>query len=332
MLASPGGPAAERIGKLAERAVTIPGLARWGLFRPGRRRLTVEAAAFQPMLVHALSGHADRPAEAVSDRLGIPEVITSHHFLRRPGELRLHRRVRRILAVSQALRENLVNTGKVPRDLVDVVPDGIDVKAYSQRPESETGPGDPPRVPVVGYFGRMAKRKGAEYLIRAAAELRRRGVDAEYLLVGEGPEISALERLATELDVRRQVTFRESPLPAREILPTFDVFVAPSLQEALGINILEAMACAVPVVASATGGIFTMIRDGENGLLAPPRDHVALADRIQELLTSPQRSREIARAGRETAEREFSLETMLAATESAYYASFEKSVSEVLRD
>jgi glycosyltransferase involved in cell wall biosynthesis len=99
----------------------------------------------------------------------------------------------------------------------------------------------------------------------------------------------------------------------------------------MGINILEAMACRVAVVASAVGGIFTVIRDCENGLLASPGDHLALADRIQDLITDPLRRKEVARAGRETVEREFSVETMLAATESTYYAAFEKSKSEVIR-
>ncbi len=214
---------------------------------------------------------------------------------------------------------------------LDCTPNGIDVAAYTPREEPEPAPGEPPRLPVVGFFGRLAVRKGPEFLVRAAAGLEKRGQEAEYLFVGEGPQRARLDALALELGVRRRITFRETPLPAREVMPAFDVFVAPSLQEALGINILEAMACRVPVVASAVGGIFTVIRDCENGLLAPPRDHAALADRIQDLLTDPARRREIAQAGRDTVEREFSLEAMLTATELTYYAAFEKSKSEVIR-
>ncbi len=331
MLVSPGGPAAERIGKLADTVLILPGLTRWRFLKPGRRRLLAEAKKFRPELVHALSGHAAPAAWEISERLGLPQLITSHHYLKGPGELKLHKRVRRVLAVSQALRENLVNTGKVPRERVDVVPNGISVTSYTPREEPEVLPGDPSRLPVVGFFGRLAKRKGPTYLVRAAAALSKRRVDAEYLFVGEGPELGNLDRLAKELGVRERITFHDAPLPAREVLPTFDVFAAPSLQEALGINILEAMACQVAVVASAVGGIFTVIRDCENGLLAPPKDHLALADRIQDLLADPGRRLEIARAGRETAETEFSIQAMLGATETTYYAAFEKSKSEVIR-
>ncbi len=331
MLVSPGGPAAEQIGKLGEQALVIPGLARWGLFKPGRRKLLSEVQNFRPELVHALSGHAAPAAAEIGERMGLPQIITSHHYLRGAGELKLHRRVRRVLAVSQALRENLVNTGKVPRDIVDVVPNGINVKSYTPREEAELLPGVQPRLPVVGFFGRLTERKGPRHLVRAAAELSKRKVDAEYLFVGEGPELRYLEKLAEDLGVRKRITFHDSPLPVREVLPTFDIFVAPSLQEAMGINILEAMACRVAVVASAVGGIFTVIRDCENGLLAPPKDSGALADRIQDLLSDPARRMEIALAGRDTVEREFSVETMLAATEATYYAAFEKSKSEVIR-
>ena len=331
LLASSGGPAAERIGKMVEKSLVLPGLDRWGFFKPGRKRLLAEAAAFHPELVHALSGHAARSAAAVSDALGIPEIITAHHYLTRPGELGFHKRVRRVLAVSQALRENLVNTGKLPRERVGVVPNGINIAAYAPREEPEAAPGEAPRIPVVGFFGRLTKRKGPEYLVRAAAELTERGHEAEYLFAGEGPERANLEKLTSKLGVRKRITFREGPVIGRDIIPTMDVFVAPSLQEALGTTILEAMACGVPVVASAVGGIFTVIRDCENGLLAPPKDHMALADRIQDLFLNSARRREIARAGRETVETEFSLETMVAATEEAYYESQEKTRSEVLR-
>jgi glycosyltransferase involved in cell wall biosynthesis len=333
MLVSPGGPHAERLGRLVEKALVLSWVTRRGLLLFARGRLVAEAAAFRPDLVHALSGHAARAAAAVSRKLGLPEVITAHHYVRRAGELPLHKRVRRVVAVSQALRENLVNTGKLPRELAVVVANGIDLAEYLPRagPEAPEGGGARPGIPVVGYLGRLTVRKGPEYLVRAAAELERQGVEAEYLIAGEGPERRRVERLAVELGVRGRMTFREGYLEGREVLRACDIFVVPSLQEALGMSILEAMACGVPVVASAVGGIFTVIRDGENGLLAPPGDWKVLAERIRELLLNPARRSEVARAGRETVERDFSLDRMISGTEEAYYAALDSSASQVIR-
>jgi glycosyltransferase involved in cell wall biosynthesis len=333
LLVTPGGSDSQRVGQLAEKMVVLPGLARWGMLKPGKSKLLAAAAEFKPELVHALSGHATAAANLVSLEMGLPEIITSHHYLTKAGELKLHRRVRRVLAVSQALRENLVNTGKVGRDRVNVVPNGINLASYQARKptDEEVLEGVAPQLPVVGFYGRLTVRKGAEYLVRAAGELENRGVEAEYLFVGEGPDRHRLEKLACQLGVRKRITFREDPPPARDVMPTFDIFVAPSLQEAFGINIVEAMACCVPVVASAVGGIFTVIKDCENGLLAPPRDHMALADRIGDLVLNRGLRWEIARAGRESVKQEFSIDAMLAATESAYYAAFEKGKSAILR-
>jgi len=330
MLVSPGGAHAAGLGQLAERALVLPWLLRRALGCLARGKLLAEAGSFRPDLVHALSGHAARAAGAVSRKLGLPEVITAHHYLERAGELPIHPRVRRVLAVSQALRENLVNTGKLPRELAAVVPNGIDLAEYLPRAEPASAPGRP-RLPVVGFFGRLTARRGPEFLVRAAAELERGGVEAEYLFAGDGPERSRIEKLSVELGIRRRLTFREGYLEGGQVLPALDVFVAPSLQEALGIGILEAMACQVPVVASAVGGIFAVIRDGENGLLAPPRDHLALAARIRELLLNPTRRLELARAGRETVERDFSLAVMIGGTEQAYYAALDSGDSQALR-
>jgi glycosyltransferase involved in cell wall biosynthesis len=336
MLVSPGGDHAERLGKLAGHALVMPWLARRGLAVFMRGRLLAEAAAFRPELVHALSGHAARAARMVSLKLGLPEVITAHHYVARSGELPVHPRVKAVLAVSQALRENLVNTGRLPRELAAVVPNGIDLAEYVSRAEPQLGGAEASsvssrrRIPVVGFFGRLTVRKGPEYLVRAAAVLEADGVEAEYLFAGDGPERRRIEKLSVELGVRKRFTFREGYLEGRDLLPALDIFVAPSLQEALGIGILEAMACGVPVVASAVGGIFAMIRDGENGLLAPPRDHQALAARIRELLLNPARRLEMARAGRETVERDFSLQVMIGGTEEAYYAALDSGESRVV--
>ncbi|HOX08578.1 MAG TPA: glycosyltransferase family 4 protein [Planctomycetota bacterium] len=336
MLVSPGGDHADRLGRFAERTLVLHWLERRWLSLFIRGRLLAEAGAFHPDLVHALSGHAARPARVLSQGLGLPVVVTAHHYVERAGGLRLHPRVRRILAVSQALRENLVNTGRIPRELVSVVPNGIDLSEYGSRPEPATAraeaaaSGLAPRIPVVGFFGRLTVRKGPEYLVRAAAILEKDGVEAEYLFAGDGPERRRIEKLAGQLGVRKRITFREGYVDGRDLLPALDVFVAPSLQEALGIGILEAMACGVPVVASAVGGVFAVIRDGENGLLAPPRDGEALAGRIRELLLNPGRRLEMARAGRETVERSFSLPVMVGGTEEAYYAALDAGDSQAI--
>ncbi len=105
----------------------------------------------------------------------------------------------------------------------------------------------------------------------------------------------------------------------KRILNALDIFVLPSVAgEGLPNVILEAMACAKPVVATVVGGTPEAVRDGENGLLAPPRDAHRLKEKLAELLQDPDKIRAMGKRSRDIAEREFSLEMQIERFESLY--------------
>jgi D-inositol-3-phosphate glycosyltransferase len=147
--------------------------------------------------------------------------------------------------------------------------------------------------PVLLFVGRIQPLKGVDVAVRALAELRR--PDALLLVVGgasglEGSaEVGRVMRLIDELGVRDQVRFVE-PQP-HHILSTYyraaDVVVVPSRSESFGLVALEAAACGIPVVASAVGGLLTLVDDGETGYLIAGRDPSVFADRIRTILDDP---------------------------------------------
>jgi glycosyltransferase involved in cell wall biosynthesis len=104
------------------------------------------------------------------------------------------------------------------------------------------------------------------------------------------------------------------------LLKGFDVFVMSSVTEGLGSAVLEAMACARPVIGTRAGGIPEMVVDGETGLLVPPHDDAALAAAMVSLLRDPARAAALGAAGRRRVEREFSVEKMVEATVRVYEA------------
>jgi glycosyltransferase involved in cell wall biosynthesis len=168
------------------------------------------------------------------------------------------------------------------------------------------------RVPglclAVGYFGKV---KGFDYLIRALAELRRRGVDAQVELIGDGDMASALRALVTQLGLTRYVRFL-GWLPFAEVqseMRRAAVLVHPSigLGDAVPTVIKEAMAIGTPVVASRVAGIPELLDDGAAGVLVPPKDVVALADQLEILLADAELRRSYAVAGRVYAEKVFDL-------------------------
>jgi glycosyltransferase involved in cell wall biosynthesis len=180
----------------------------------------------------------------------------------------------------------------LPLARMRVIPSGIDVVRREPAPASDPF--------VVGTAAILHHLKGLDVLVEACARVDRPLV---LRIVGEGPTRRELERQARRLGVR--VEFVGAVEDARDHIAGFDAFVLPSRGENLPISILEAMAAAVPVVATKVGGVPELLDDGRAGLLVDPEDAEALAEAITTLISNPERRRDIARAGAIRAERHF---------------------------
>ncbi len=130
-------------------------------------------------------------------------------------------------------------------------------------------------------------------------------VEAELLMVGDGPERGPAETLARELGVERHVSFLGKQSHIERLIPHTDVLLLPSELEAFGLAALEAMACGVPPVATNVGGVPEVITHGADGFLESPGDTDAQAARVVELLTDDTLYSRISAAARETATRRF---------------------------
>jgi glycosyltransferase involved in cell wall biosynthesis len=138
------------------------------------------------------------------------------------------------------------------------------------------------------------------------------------VIVGGGPERDRLLSLSRELRVQDFVHFLGERDDVLSWMSRFDVFVLPSLQEALPYVILEAGALAKPVIASEVGGIRELVKNGETGLLVPPGDIDALADALVRLAEDPDLARDLGRRLRLSLSEEFSLSRMLQQTRDLY--------------
>jgi glycosyltransferase involved in cell wall biosynthesis len=291
----------------------------WHLRRSGRE--------IGPRLVHILSESLDRIGPLLARALGVPAVLTAHG-LRGPESYRVlgprwsRKPVRAVLAVSQAVREELVNVSRVPSLLVRPVLGGIDLARYPDEPEPLLAEPllVPGRIPAVGTLTRLVGRRGLEDFLEAARHLVEAGVEARFFVVGDGPLDRPLRRRLREAGLTHGVTIVPPPECIERVFRMLDVFVLPSLREGLGSGLLEAMACARPVVATAVGGTFTVVTEGENGFLVPRGDTATLAKRIRDLLEDPDRAREMGARGRALVEERFTSERMVGEIQAVYDA------------
>ncbi len=167
-------------------------------------------------------------------------------------------------------------------------------------------------VPVIGMAGPLEVIKGGSFFLRACHRIIESGRQIRIVVTGSGPEEKNLRKLATSLELDDFVTFVDDGVAMEAYLSAIDIFCLPSLQQGFGVIMLEAMALGRPAIASGVGGILSIIEDGKNGLIVPPSDSRALADRIIELLDNPEKTRRIAIAGQNLVEDKFTTERMVA--------------------
>ncbi len=227
----------------------------------------------------------------------------------------------KVIAVSDDLRRYLVSTLGFNRSRVMTLHNGIDLTRYSG---SSTRDGTRRRFDVsegslvAGTAGSLFAVKGLEYLLEAAAELRRWYPSFTLLIAGEGNQERTLKEMADSLDLGKTVRFLGFCNDIPDFLGALDVYVCSSVSEGLSLSILEAMAESRPVVATDVGGNPELIRQGENGFLVPPADPGSLAARIKELFDDPMARERFGKCGRRIVEENFSLERMIRDYETLY--------------
>lgn len=218
-------------------------------------------------------------------------------------EARNARRAHRVVVPSEyASRVAQAHYG-IPADLLVVVPEPVEppcrrLEAAGRTPERHANP-------TVLSVARQYPRKRTDLLLRALPALSERVPSVRLRIVGEGPELSKLRRLASSLRVTDRVTFlgRVTERELAEEYARAHCFCLPSEQEAYGIAAVEAMAAGLPVVGARAGATPEVVRDGVAGLLVEPGDSGALAEALATVLSEPALRARMAAAGRRIASR-----------------------------
>lgn len=291
-------------------------------------RLTRVIKDVQPAVVHAHDPHGVAMAalalsyQTVEPR---PQLVASRrvdfHLKTNAFSRWKYRQVRAFICASEAIRQMLLGQGIAPEQAV-TVHEGIDLEHVDAAPPVNVHElfWMPHGAPLVGNIGALVPHKGQRHLIDAAALVVREVPDARFLILGEGELKPALEKQIADLALQKHVLLAGFRPDVLSILKGFDLFVMPSVTEGLGTSLLDAMACARPIIASRVGGIPEVVRHGETGLLVPPKDARDLAGAIIRLLLDPALAQKFAAAGLARVREKFSVERMVQETLAVYEA------------
>jgi glycosyltransferase involved in cell wall biosynthesis len=243
-------------------------------------------------------------------------VTTVHGWVQRTRRTPLYYAIDRlclphydtVLCVSPDLREQCLACD-VPSDVCMLLENAIDTVQFTREREVAAAKRDlgfDPHRWLIGAVGRLSAEKGFDVLLRAVTQLVHRGLDVGLMIVGDGPERTALTNLIATLGMTDRIQLLGYRSDARKFFEAMDVFALSSLREGLPNVLLEAMAMEVPVVATRIGGVPRLIENGENGLLVKSNEPAALANAIYLLLKDGDLRNRLARAARQTIEQRYS--------------------------
>lgn len=260
---------------------------------------------------------------AIAGRMArVPIVLISKRTLEAQKELKQIVRCRwadawadAVVANSaEALRHAVVNGG-CSLGKLHLVANGVDLSRY----RTPVANGSNGKQPMVGTVVRLEAVKGPDAFVQAAARIAAEMPQARFVVVGDGAMREDLERAAAALGLGDRIRFMGQRDDVADILPTFSVFILPSLIEGMSMALLEAMAAARPIVATAVGGNVDLITHGENGLLVPPGDPEKMARAALQLLNNPAWASGLGRAAQTLVLHHHSADSMVRRLEEIYH-------------
>jgi len=260
---------------------------------------------------------------------GYSRVVSTEHlpmidrkYRKFPTKVFFSHWVDAVIVNTRSNREFLIRRHGLDPGKISVIDNGVEEVpplSPAERAELRRDWGAEGPCAVIGIVGRLTRRKGHHFLLRAVSDMLDPGLPRWKLVIaGDGEEEETLRELARSLDLESRVVWLGHREDARRLMFAFDLLALPSTVETMPFAILEGMAASLPVVASAIYGIPELVVPGETGHPPPPADVPALRSALLDLLADPVRRARLGRAGRERFERRFTAARMARTTARVY--------------
>lgn len=269
------------------------------------------------------------PANQMAQK--VPLVLIKHIGTQAPKTDPIHRWIYRhvdyIIAISEVIRKNIVETHPLTADKVGIIHHGVDFNRFrfsaALRELSRKKLKIEPDELLIGIIGRLQVAKGYLEFLAMAEQVAARYKNTKFILIGEASrgeeaQANAILARATELGLgnRLLVTGYRDDVP--ELLAAMDLFVFPSYAEAFGLVLIEAMSMKVPVISSNCDGVLDIVLPDQTGILVSPRNIPKLTQAVEVLLTDREKRTAMGKAGFERAQTCFSEERMIDQIETLY--------------
>ena len=250
------------------------------------------------------------------------DVKTKSKFHQRLEWFALKYFCNQVISVSEEAREHHLRLSGASPDRVSTLYNGIDLSNYSnverERMDVRAELGVPPDANLLTTVAVLRQPKGIQYMIRALPAVLASSPNTAYLIVGDGSYRDSLVEEVSKSGVGNRVIFAGMRKDVPRLLAASDVFVLPTLTEALPTVLAEAMAAKLPIVASRVGGIPEMITDGQNGCFVEPKDVDELARACIQLLNDPDKRAAMGIAGSNIVDQKFNIERQVDKLEELY--------------
>lgn len=229
----------------------------------------------------------------------------------------IYRRVTKAFAISNVIKENLLETCPLKRNKVTLLHNGIDVEKF--KPDNELRKNGRTKLNIredeilIGMMGRFSQGKGHEEFLNAVHQLNKHNNNLKYIVIGEASRgedkyAEKIKDMAKNYNLRN-ITFTGYLHDVRKTLAAMDIFVFPSHAEAFGLALAEAMAMELPTVCSNSDGVLDIAVDGETSFLFKNKNADDLTEKIEMLINSPEKRNLFGKNGRDRIINNFNLET-----------------------
>jgi glycosyltransferase involved in cell wall biosynthesis len=277
-------------------------------------RLARAIRRYQVDIIHAHTSHAHSAACLARRLAGRGKVVVSRR-VDFPVRLGIFNRRKyacpdRYIVISNKIADVLLAAG-IREEKIEVVHSAIDPARFDVPPLPRSALGVPEHAPLLGNVAALAAHKDQATLIKAMPMVLRELPELRLLIAGEGAMRGALEAQIKDLGLERSVTLLGFRRDIPGLMRALDAFVLSSREEGLGTSVLDAMACGLPVVATAAGGIPEMVVHERTGLLAPVGDAEGLAREIVRIFRDRALAERLGRAGRALVRERFTVDRMV---------------------